>query len=488
MSAIRAIVARFSFSFSQQSLEKVMADRPFAFCAIISAGNPRWYSHVPREQQEWFSSSEIRGCSYEGVVWSAVAPLDEALIEAMRPCEAVFMEMIGRLEWKHAIPFAQRKQWYLRHLQFWNDYLTRKQINLYLSAWLPHEIPDIVIYHLCKHKGIPVLYFHTSSIRDVSFAEQDIADSAKQIGERYAELLQQYHGTTDPTCIPLSEAFAQRFEALADPTGQKPPVESVKRPTYWRSVCTILRTSPVSAMRLIAGYCTLAGMRRSLERIKRWQIIRARDAYYDDHAVDPDVSKTFVYLPLHFQPEASTVPMGGVFHDQYLAAALLSAHLPDDVWIYIKEHPRASSWIARTIPMYQELLALKNVRLIRRSADTFVLREQCAAVATITGTAGFEGVFRGKPVFLFGHRFYQYARGVHRIRTAEDMRSAIREVFGEGKRPSLVEARLYLKAMEDTCVCGILNPWHMKVTHMSEAEHISNNSAAILQELKKLAL
>ena len=129
---------------------------------------------------------------------------------------------------------------------------------------------------------------------------------------------------------------------------------------------------------------------------------------------------------------------------------------------------------------------MNKVRFIRRSADTFTLREKCIAVATVTGTAGFEGLFRGKPVFLFGYRFYQYARGVYRIRTAEDMKSAIRAVFVEGKKPSLVEARLYLQAMEETGIRGILNPWHMKVSHMAEEEHVKNNSEAIIKELDQL--
>ncbi|OGJ62786.1 hypothetical protein A3C37_04690 [Candidatus Peribacteria bacterium RIFCSPHIGHO2_02_FULL_53_20] len=484
--SIRAIVARFSFPFSERSLEAVFERCPFAFCGIISTGEPRFYSHVPRDLQEWFSSSEIRGCDYAGVDWSTISPLDEALVEEMRPCEVVFLEMVSRLEWKRSISYSLRKQWYLRHLQFWNDYIDKKKINLYIAAWLPHEIPDIVIYHLCKLKKIPALYFHTSSIRDNSFAEHDIEKSAEQIGKRYEELLREYSGVTDLAQMPLGEEFAARFEALSVPAGQKPPVEGVKRLGYWGQVRKTLCLSPVSGLRFIAGYCTPGGLRRAVEGIKRSRMIRARDAYYDAHAIDPDLTARFVYLPLHFQPEASTVPMGGAFSDQNMVAALLNAHLPDDVFIYVKEHPRASSWLARTVPMYQELLAMNKVRFIRRSADTFTLREKCIAVATVTGTAGFEGLFRGKPVFLFGYRFYQYARGVYRIRTAEDMKSAIRAVFVEGKKPSLVEARLYLQAMEETGIRGILNPWHMKVSHMAEEEHVKNNSEAIIKELDQL--
>jgi capsule polysaccharide export protein KpsC/LpsZ len=179
--------------------------------------------------------------------------------------------------------------------------------------------------------------------------------------------------------------------------------------------------------------------------------------------------------------------MGGAYANQVLIAQLLNAYLPDDVLIYIKEHPRESGWLSRSTEDYEDLLALPKVRFVSRDTSTFSLRERCAAVATVTGTVGFEALFRGKPVFLFGHRFYQYAGGVHRIRTCEDMRAAVRAVFEGRETPTLMQARLYLKAMEDTCVRGVLNPWHLQVSHLNEDEHAHINTQAILRELSALS-
>jgi hypothetical protein len=116
--------------------------------------------------------------------------------------------------------------------------------------------------------------------------------------------------------------------------------------------------------------------------------------------------------------------------------------------------------------------------------DTFQLREHCKAVATCTGTAGVEALFRGKPVLLFGHRFYQYAKGVYMIHTAKECKDAIHSIFVEEKTPTLLDCRLYLKAMEETCVKGVFNPWHYKVTNLSYKEHVDANTEALLVEIK----
>ena len=167
-------------------------------------------------------------------------------------------------------------------------------------------------------------------------------------------------------------------------------------------------------------------------------------------------------------------------------AKMLQAHLPDDVLIYIKEHPWESGWLKRSVEFYKDLLELPKVRLLKRSVNTFVLRERCRAVATATGTAGVEALFRGKPVFLFGHRFYQYARGVYRIHSSEDCAKAVSTIFTENKTPTLVECRLYLKAMLDTRIRGVLNPWHYDVSKLPYEDHILSHREALLQEIDRV--
>ncbi|MBT4120372.1 MAG: hypothetical protein HOG89_03400 [Candidatus Peribacter sp.] len=484
---IRAIISHFSFDFSYAAIEAVMKERSFEHCAIISTPEvPRHFSGLPQENQEWFNSSDIRGCDYGTVQWDTLLPLDEELIYAMYHCEALFMETVCRQEWKYEITYTQRKQWYLKQLRFWNDYIQKHSINLYLAAWLPHEVPDVVIYHLCKYYDVPIVYFHMAIEQDTGFIESDIEESAVQIQKRFIELQKEYVQEQNPLAIELNEQFAARYENLTALEAQKPILESLKRKTYFGNVLEMFLKKPVHVVKCIGLFCTPYGVTRLQRTWKRRRIIRERNAYYTKYAVHPDLSQPYVYVALHFQPEASTTPMGGVFANQLLLVQMLDAHLPEGVFIYVKEHPKESSWLSRSIEEYESLVSIPRVRLVAREVDTFALREHCTAVGTATGSVGYEALFRSKPVFMFGHRFYQYASGVYRIHMDIDLQEAIQAVFERGETPTLKDARLYLKAMEDTRVHGTVNPWDRKVSKLSDKEHAKACSISILEKLAEI--
>ncbi|MDD5751688.1 MAG: hypothetical protein PHS73_04185 [Candidatus Peribacteraceae bacterium] len=482
---IRAIVGRFAFAFSREALERVLRAYPFEFCADISTGEFPPFSGMPVEHQERFASSEVRNAHYMGVDWNQIAPIDEELVMQMRECESVFMAVASRLESKKNISYLTRKLWYLRHLQFWNDYLTRQRINLYLAAWIPHEIPDIIIYHLCRLRGIPVLYFDVTVLRDVSLIGHDVRHAAVQLGQRYQELMTHYVGR-DPREIPLGEPFASYEKELITSVGQPPALEAVWFPAHWKQLMELLFHRPIAFLKHALHFGTPAGWMRAWGAGRRRHILRRMERFYAAHASSPDLAQPFVYFPSHYQPEASSVPMGGVFADQILVARLLNAVLPKDVLIYVKEHPRMSGRTSRSIEYYKEFLELSKVRLLSRDADTFALREHCRAVVTITGSAGFEALFRMKPVFLFGSCYYQYARGVFPIRSLQDCRAAVQAVFERGEAPTLQSTHVFLEAMEETCVAGVSCPWYMQISHQSPDVHAKIMGDAIVEELAKM--
>jgi hypothetical protein len=383
------------------------------------------------------------------------------------------------------VNYGVRKRWYLQHLRFWNDYLTRHQINLFLSAWVPHEIPDIIIYELCRRRNIPIVYFGITSITDTSFIEHHWEEAGPCIQSHYEKLLTQYSPDTDPLSISLEERFDLRYKGLVRPIGEIPALEQQELDfSYLTGVKRLIAKAPARFLHYGFQYCTPRGLLRAWEGFERWRRTARTQAFYEAHATVPDLQQPFVYMPLSFQPEATTVPLAGAFADQILIAQLLHKVLPPDVLIYVKEHPRQSSPEKRSPEYYREFLAIPRVRLMPRATNTFILRENCQAIVVTAGTAGFEGPFRGKPVLMFGHCYYQYAKGVYRIRSTEDCTHAVDEIFVKGKKPTLLQARLYLKALQDTCVHGVLDPWCFNISKLTLEENAQNCSRAILADLE----
>lgn len=460
---------------------RVMEEFPCSF--VTSIGAKQWtYPSVPQASQLWFNSSEIRGGHYGDM--NSLLPLDEELIESMRGAEAAFMQNVSRFETGRSISYDDRKQLYLRHLRFWNDLLEKENINFFLSGIVPHEIPDHLIYSLCKRKGIPTLMFNATFIKDRAFLFNDVDQSAAQLRERFIEL--QKEPAKD---FALAPQFEQYFREQSDPEGRK--AITFKRPTVIDRLLGAIRKNVTGAimgfLRWLPKNCTWQLWSRRAGKLRGWRQRLKLQAFYDRHAVRPDLSMSFIYVPLQFQPESSTNPMAGAFVDQQLSVQLLAATAPKGVLLYVKEHPRqyARGFACRSVDFYQQLLAIPSVRLIAHDVSSFALRENCKAVATATGTAGFEALFREKPVFMFGHNFYQYASGVFQIRTREDCQQAMDAVFTRKEHPKLSEVRLFLKAMQDTSVHASLTDWHQaQASDRTGEEHTKAISDACISAMR----
>ena len=481
----RAIILRFANDAAHDAIDKIVTD--FSFEYVASVGRmERMYSSLSREKQHWFNSSDIRGGYYEGINSNDLLPLDEQLLEEMQPCEAVFMHLLARLEYARAISYEERKQYYLWHLRVWNDCIERHRINICISGIMPHEIPDLLVYSLCKAKGIPTLILHATPLRDRAYLIENWETSAVQVASRYKELM-----STGALDIALSPQFEEYFQKQSCASGST--AITFHRPTATERIMHLVRKNIFAAaagfVRWIPTLFSLSAWNRRIQKHAMLKKNKKMCAYYDAHAVVPDMSQSFIYVALHFQPECSTCPMAGAFVDQDLALQMLSACVPDDVLLYVKEHPkqREKGFACRSIDFYKRLVAMRNVRLVVHDADSFALREQCSAVATATGTAGFEALFREKPVLMFGHRFYQYAPGVYTIRTLEDCKNAMHDIFSNGAHPQLADVRVFLKAVEDTTIQASVTDWHqLQASDLTQQEHTSAIYAALAARLEAM--
>lgn len=197
---------------------------------------------------------------------------------------------------------------------------------------------------------------------------------------------------------------------------------------------------------------------RSLGLRKKREL--ARD--YDRAARAADFSLPYVYVPLHYQPEASTSPLGGAYVDQWLMIELLSKTVPDGWRLYVKEHrfqfdKKGSGDQTRSTDFYRRIAALPNVRLVSATTPPFELIDQARAVATVTGTSGWEALLRGRPALVFGRAWYASCEGAFAVDSAERCAEALRRIEA-GYRPEPDKVRLFLQALEEVGFRGYTIP------------------------------
>ncbi len=178
---------------------------------------------------------------------------------------------------------------------------------------------------------------------------------------------------------------------------------------------------------------------------------------------DPVIGENYIYFPLHLQPEASTLPNAQIYSRQELAIHMISSCLPENIKLYVKEHP--AYWMStgrhdyvsdsRSKRYYDAINGLHNVRIIKHNIPSTKLIDDSVAIATINGSAGWEAILREKPVIMFGNSFYKNIEEVYKIKTQEECYQAIDEIVNQGKgKVSKKTVAVYLKTIGETSVIG----------------------------------
>ena len=150
----------------------------------------------------------------------------------------------------------------------------------------------------------------------------------------------------------------------------------------------------------------------------------------------------YVYFPLHYQPEASTIPAGNYYSDQMQAIRLLSSRLPKGVLLYVKEHPAYWDLIKnvklrhytpftkhRSKSIYAELSNIQNVKLISHNISSEELIRNSLGVSSITGSVLIESMILGKPALQFGEHHYLNLPNVYNASIDKDFDEFISTVL-----------------------------------------------------------
>lgn len=126
----------------------------------------------------------------------------------------------------------------------------------------------------------------------------------------------------------------------------------------------------------------------------------------------------YVYFPMPYEPERTSLPDGGDFYEAMDALLALREYLPDEVHIFVKEHPsqfarKLSGHKGRSPFSYQVIDQLHNVKLVDISVPSSKLTENAQFVCVITGTAALEAALIGSKGVVFGTPWFYDLPGVY---------------------------------------------------------------------------
>ena len=267
-------------------------------------------------------------------------------------------------------------------------------------------------YAVAKKRGLPFLALSSSRITGRFYIIHSHLERYDQVEALYAEYKR---NGLPPALRAKAEVFLRHFKETRDKPkyfsqwAQPPGIDAkslreLLSLTYRYYVLERGNYILVSPLRAIAG---------RIERLVKTFVLDRR------HFEQPRPGDRFVFFPLHYQPESSTLIWAPYYVDQIAAVENIAKTLPIDHVLYVKEHK--ASLGRRPLGYYQRLRSIPNVRLIDPYCDSHDLIRECSAVCVLTSTVGWEAVLYEKPVVSLGDAFFNAFDLVQHVRSLADL-------------------------------------------------------------------
>ncbi len=404
-------------------------------------------------------------------------PPSKDLISRLYEVESVVMTMMNKKF--ENLGISERKNLYYEHLRYWHGVLQKFQPDIIIYPTVPHTIYDFVAFSIARILNIKNLIIEQSWIGDRMLISNDyqkgfpkliseltknrsknffLSDLSHDLQDEYS--LQNTKGA-DPTPIFVKHFQAQFFGLPLLIKKIKIIFSSIIDLTFFKKAANLIKS------------------RFGENPIREYQFTQS----------DPDFSKKFVYLPLQYQPERTSSPQGGIFVDQLLIVETLSAALPEDWFLYVKEHP--VQWTARGLNFfnyrfpgfYKKMASLRNVEVVPMGISGYELINHSQAVATISGTSGWEAAARLKPVLVFGYAWYRDCPGVFRVTNAESCRKALDKIKS-GFKHTAQDVINYLGSFDKASFHGYFDECGKGMSKLTPAQNAINIFTVLTKALE----
>lgn len=439
------------YGVKNKEFDKMLAELDVKTCSYLYENQEDY-----REDQGFHPLYLFHGLSYYANA-DIEYELDDEIIHKLAPYERTAMDIVNR--WRRSYSdnenYASIRRITYIFFRFWNDFILKHKINLLILNIIPHIPAEYIPYAICKAYNIPVIIQgiapFTAGEKTNYILQPGVDGFDRNLYHRYLQIKDKYQNKD--TEVPLCKEMKRYFEQYAPETKAEKKViyynEKNKIPDICKSYLTRIR---IYLKR--DDFAILWNKARYLmkTRLESGTFLKKVTSLEES----PDLNKKFYIFGLHLQPEATTLPGGGNFTNQLLVIRMVSHCLPKDTYLYVKEHP--SYWMqkgrlesvyeSRNIEFYQQIKALRNVLLVDHTIPSKTLMEKCVAVITVTGTIGFEALFKGKPVLTFGATFYEHFPSVFRIKTNYDCKIAVEKIAVTDFIYDAREIAIYLHAVE----------------------------------------
>jgi len=418
----------------------------------------------------------------------------EILIKLTR-VQVIALAMMDRISVDGDLSYRQRTILFYKYCAYWWDKISKNSIEIFISLTIPHEVFDYICYEMCRCLGVQTVIMSKSKILGLyhvinqleDFSEKSSKDS-NPVDKMATAVINDYFDLAEKHSLSTSDL--QKYKEKKS--------ESIRydKNKYTTAIKKILSAGASLLNGVMYGFNQIENdcmnpvykSGNIVFRIYRFLELNSREKEikyeYDSCVTPPDLNKKYIYFPLHYQPEMTTIPRGDLFYEQNYLVSLIANNLPEDWFIYIKEH-RVFDFRGRYRGYYKQLIKNKRVKILPINYSSHSLMKSSMAIASVTGTAVWEGLLQKKLSIVFGYQFYTNLPGIYFVRSEQSLIDAIEDIKKEIPAPMRDEIR---QSLLTNCVNGVsinafIEEVEMKYCNITEKINAENIVNGIMQKI-----
>jgi hypothetical protein len=456
------------------------------------------------------STEEAWKCIFPKAVEDAYADayVDVDFLRKYAHNELQAFTMMNRIDFDtYSFNHMERERHYLNLIKYWTACFKVYKIDIVISAVNPHRVYDYVLYLLCRYWGIPFITFQYSMMPGRIFALSNFSSIGNIFDKDYRDFL----GNGNLKWVDLDSLILNSYKKVTSDYSVAEPSYMIRNKRedkqcnkIWSHVFRYIkrRRDFSKKQKMIQKQGLFRNNQTCFKR--KWHSLESTyltpwnyffmwmkaisrkkkmKDYYESKASSSQTGAKYIYFPMHYQPEATSSPIGDMYVNQFLCIEMLLKHTPDYIFIYVKEHSSQfmSQFLGHTCRIkefYYDISRNPRVKLISIETNPYELMKNAFAVATITGTAGWEAICNRIPVIAFGTVWYEKYSGV--IRVTSD--TSAKELMDFLTNYEYCEQDLlaYLHAFQKQSIRAYHYKGYKEASKVSKEESVRNLSEQII--------
>lgn len=474
----------------------------------------------PDVMHHWFHLIN-RGIQTDFLSHNGYTPisLDADIIEQFSKYEHSTLALMDRMDFGHTFSFQERQRLYYRLLCYWLNVFNIVKPDISIFNISPHSVAEYTLYAVSVEMGCRIAILQTTSIPYLIYVKNNINGQPQRLIDAYKnsiDKIKMKKGKEEDGLsadlhnylnkMKLSYSVAKPWFMISDNGNKEPIRRRLQRTINRLAIWTYKKLS--NLMNAVSGRMRedifvfrsddIMDRKNNLSKVvkrfihstrRRYQTLRLKSDYSKRCAADIDFNVPYIYVPLHFQPERTTLPEGRYYYDQFLMVSLISKCIPANWYLYVKEHKSQFCHFegsnVRMPSTYDDIQSCTNVVFLSTDTPTFDLIDNCQAVATVTGTAGWEGICRGKPALVFGTAWYSGCKGAFTAESADACKKAIEQIQ-KGYHIDEDDVRAFLIALEKIGARGYLTKSYKRGVGSEINENVNSLTKALWEHINEI--